>query len=448
MRSQNSASRSCPFSCTFCFHPTGRVYRERSLDDVFAELDHLIARYGVNMVAVLDELFAVKEDRLAEFCERIRPYGLKWMVQLHVKTASPEVLDRMAEAGCVYISYGLESFDDGVLGSMRKKATAETIERALRLTRERGIGIQGNFIFGDPAETPETAARTLEWWGRNRSYQINLTSLQLYPGTQIYEDAVNTGLLTRREALENPLTNISAMDAATRARLDARLMVHGETLLIPAPVTAFEAEAEDPRRGTLYRIAWTCPDCATENVYERTPVDNVEDFQALRLTCRGCMGRYDVENRARPYWHDDACEGDYAEAIRLRDSGHVEQAFARFAAIAERSFPGAGNNAPDAAIRAAFDAGVLALGPLKDPARAVGLLGRALLRRAFDPHYHLMYALALVSSGEANAAAMHLDQANRLVAHGGAADGVLALAARIGALIDVAGAQATARTVA
>jgi len=442
------ASRSCPFSCTFCFHPTGRVYRERSLNDVFAELDHLIARYGVNMVAVLDELFAVKEDRLAEFCERIRLYGLKWMVQLHVKTASAQVLDRMAEAGCVYISYGLESFDDGVLGSMRKKATAETIERALRLTRERGIGIQGNFIFGDPAETPETAARTIDWWGRNRSYQINLTPLQLYPGTQIYEDAIAGGLFTRREALENPLTNISAMDAGTRARLDARLMVHGETLLIPAPVTAFEVEAEDPRRGPLYRIAWTCPDCGEDNVYARTPVDNVEDFQALRLTCRGCLGRYDIENMARPYWHDEACERDYAEAIRLRESGNVTEAFSRLTAVAERSFAFAGNNAPDAVIRAAFDAGVLALGPLKDPVRAADLLGRALLRRAFDPRYHLMYALALVSAGEAGAAAMHLDQANRLVAHGGAADGVLALAARIGALIDAAGALSPARTVA
>jgi len=238
------------------------------------------------------------------------------------------------------------------------------------------------------------------------------------------------------------------MDAKTRERLDARLMVHGETLLIPAPVTAFEAEAEDPRRGTLYRIAWTCPDCHTGNVYERTPLDNVEDFQALRLTCRGCMGRYDVENRARPYWHDEACERDYAEAIRLRDSGNVADAFARLSAIAERTFPGAGNNAPDAAIRAAFDAGVLALGPLKDPVRATDLLGRALLRRAFDPNYHLMYALALVSSGEVDAAAMHRDQANRLVVHGRATQGVLALAARIGALIDAAHAQAPARTVA
>lgn len=38
-------SRSCPYMCSFCFHPSGRTYRERSLDSVFAEIDYLLAKY-------------------------------------------------------------------------------------------------------------------------------------------------------------------------------------------------------------------------------------------------------------------------------------------------------------------------------------------------------------------------------------------------------------------
>ncbi len=68
------SSRGCPFSCTFCCHEiAGRRYRTRSMDDVFAELEYAIDKFGIDHVAIYDDIFCLKKKNLHEFCERIRP---------------------------------------------------------------------------------------------------------------------------------------------------------------------------------------------------------------------------------------------------------------------------------------------------------------------------------------------------------------------------------------
>jgi radical SAM superfamily enzyme YgiQ (UPF0313 family) len=73
-------SRACPYSCTFCFHSSGRRYSERSLDDVFAEIDYHVKKYMANFIIILDEVFSPDNRRMKEFCERIKPLWGKVVV--------------------------------------------------------------------------------------------------------------------------------------------------------------------------------------------------------------------------------------------------------------------------------------------------------------------------------------------------------------------------------
>ena len=296
------SSRSCPYSCTFCFHPVGKVYRERPLDEFFSELHSLIAKYQINMVGIIDELFSLRRVRLLEFCERIMPLGLSWLVQLHPHSVDEEILTAMHDSGCSYISYGVESMSPMVLVSMQKKSKRPRIVAALQQTYDAKIGIQGNLIFGDSAETLETANESMSWWAHNRKFQVNLTRLQVYPGSPDYIVAVRDGMIPDRVAYANELPiylNISDMNNDNLDGVSFQVDIHHRSLLNVAPVIKFaRSRRQVEGRDTAYNFAWRCPRCELVNRYKQCVLGEYEGRKSIRVLCRSCRSRWDIQNFA------------------------------------------------------------------------------------------------------------------------------------------------------
>lgn len=188
-------SRSCPYQCSFCFHTVGKKYRQRSLDNFFAELDYNIKKYHVNYICVADELFSYNNERVLEFCNRIKPYHIQWWAQFRVDSIDPWILPILKESGCATMSFGLESADNTVLKSMRKNISIQQIEKTLSVVYDSGIPFEGAFIFGDEAESHETAMNTLNWWADHAEYKINLNTITVFPGCRLYKNAKKQGLI-------------------------------------------------------------------------------------------------------------------------------------------------------------------------------------------------------------------------------------------------------------
>lgn len=286
VRSSGSAviltDRSCPFRCTFCFHPTGSKYRQRSLESVFEEIEYQIQHYQVKSIGLSSELFATTKKRVEEFCRRIAAYHLPWSCCLRVCDVEPDMLQLMRESGCVNLVLGLESADDSILKSMRKGITVEQISRALQLTYEANLMIEGGFIFGDLNETSETAANTLKYWREhNDMHYLNLAMISVFPGSFLYKHACSNGIIQDREQFLRdgcPLVNVSKLSGDEYHDLNSIIT----ELRLHPHVPARSIKINEIKQGDDCDIDFTCRKCGviTKN--------NVGFWFGKEIRCPSC----------------------------------------------------------------------------------------------------------------------------------------------------------------
>jgi radical SAM superfamily enzyme YgiQ (UPF0313 family) len=263
------SERSCPFRCTFCFHPTGEKYRQRSLDNMFKELDYQVQNYHLKSIGLTSELFATTKERIFEFCNRVKEYNITWSCCLRVSDVDANLLQTMRKSGCSLVCYGLESADNSILKSMRKGITVEQIKRALDLSYEAGISTaDSNFIFGDINETAETVENTMKfWWQYSWKTHINLSLIQTYPGTYLYKCACEKGIITDKEQFLRdgcPIINVSKLSSAEFHELTSLIT---ELRMHPHVPAKWLQIMEIQENGNC-RIEYICRKCGTRNLID------------------------------------------------------------------------------------------------------------------------------------------------------------------------------------
>lgn len=311
-----TASRSCPFKCTFCFHPSGDRYRKRSLDNIFQEIDMLREKYPFQVLSVSDELFAPKRDRVIEFCQRIAPYKLQWAVQLRVCDVDEELLKMMKDSGCISISYGIESADNKILTSMIKKITLDQINKALKLTHEIGIDIQGGLIFGDAAETRESVRNSLKWYDEHPHYALDLNMIHIFPGTLLYRNAMTLGIVKDPvQFLKDgcPLINVSMLSDQEYKGLSSNLYERNMRAKYEPEVFSI-SDVQDDGACTAHM---TCNKCGCTMDF---PADSLH---IQRVSCPECRQRYYLDPFKRLELPDILAELPPEKTIALWGAGEL-----------------------------------------------------------------------------------------------------------------------------
>jgi len=192
-------SRGCTFWCEFCtaVRMFGRRYRTRSPKSVVDELEFLQKNYGAEQFTFYDDTFTVNQTRTAEICDEIiaRKLKIEWDCETRVDMVTKELLQKMKDAGCFAVWYGLESGSQRLLDAMGKGISLTQVMRAFKWTKEVGLMAVVGAILGLPNETKETVWETIKFVERLNPDDVGYYIATPYPGTPMYDSVKEKGWL-------------------------------------------------------------------------------------------------------------------------------------------------------------------------------------------------------------------------------------------------------------
>ncbi len=182
-------SRGCPFECDFCSRPVfGNEFRARNASKVADEIEEVIS-LGYNRIWFADDCFTLNRKRLIETCDEIIKRRLKiaWECLSRVDTFDSEIAEKMKQAGCVRMFFGIESGNDSILKIMKKQITTKQAYAAVQLCKMKGIKTGAFFIVGYPGETDKTVLNTIRFASSLPLDYLSFTLPYPIPGTPLFQ---------------------------------------------------------------------------------------------------------------------------------------------------------------------------------------------------------------------------------------------------------------------
>ena len=192
-------TRGCPNDCTFCATHInyGHRVRFRSLDNVTAEIQECMKKYGVTHISVEDDTFTLKRELVEGLCAFFAANSLTWNCNARVNTVDYELLKQMRSSGCQKIAFGVESGSPELLKKIKKRITLDQVRQAVRDAKRAGIRyVECDFMIGAHVdETLEDVEMTRTFINELKPDFMALAVMNPYPGTENFRTMIERGLL-------------------------------------------------------------------------------------------------------------------------------------------------------------------------------------------------------------------------------------------------------------
>jgi radical SAM superfamily enzyme YgiQ (UPF0313 family) len=192
-------SRGCPFLCTYCNTFAGKTARLRSAENIVAEMELMSRDHAIEDFYVVDDIFNMDRKRTEDVFRRIINLRQNWRLYfvngLRADIMTRELVELMAEAGTVWVTYAVESGSPRIQKLVKKNMRLEKAAEIINYSQDLGMVVNVNTMYGFPTETGADARQTLDYLA-----ELHMPSLlpyhfclRGYEGCEIVDQAAEAG---------------------------------------------------------------------------------------------------------------------------------------------------------------------------------------------------------------------------------------------------------------
>lgn len=191
--------RGCPFNCAYCgaYNTWTHKVRFRSPASVLEEVDSIISEYHNREFYFWDDNFTLDRERTLQLCRLLKgsKNRISWGCTTRVDLLDDLLVRSMKEAGCNYVSIGIETGSGRMLREIHKGISLEQAGFAVDLLNRHRLSYEAFFMIGFPDEKQEDIEQTFDFMKQLKKAKICFSIFTPYPNTQQYELARKYGLI-------------------------------------------------------------------------------------------------------------------------------------------------------------------------------------------------------------------------------------------------------------
>ena len=185
-------SRGCPYRCSYCHSIHGKKFRGISPDRVVDHIASLAARYRVDEVMIVDDIFNADLERAKEICRQLirrqLPVQLQFPYGLRADRCDRELIRLLRLAGTHYFGMAVETASLTRMKSIGKNLNIETCWRTAAWAHEEGIEVCGFFMIGFPGESLDDVRATIRCARKSPLDWVFVSLVAAYGGTRLRDE--------------------------------------------------------------------------------------------------------------------------------------------------------------------------------------------------------------------------------------------------------------------